>query len=252
MSQPSSTLVGKGEQTLGVWQYFMLLLSIASLALLAVQTFLETTGKETKALGTTDNIICLVFFGDFIWQLIHTKPRRAYLKWGWLDLVSSIPLIPAFRVARLARIVRIIRVLRGARAAKNILTILFIHRARNTFAAVVFGSFILLLFSALAIVIVEPTMAPEDAFWWCLFTLISGEYGDYYPSSTEGRIITALLMTAGVALFGTFTASVASFFLEEDQIEDERRDADILHEISKLTKEVSELRKQMKGDNIRG
>ncbi len=252
MGQLSHSLSNEKRQTIGVWQLFVLLMSIISLILLAVQTFVEVAGKHIDVLVTIDNIICLVFFGDFLWQLICTRPRRAYLKWGWLDLVSSIPLIPAFRVARLARVVRILRVLRGARAAKNIFAVIFIHRARNTFAAVVLGSFLLMLFSIVVIVTLEPAMMPLDAFWWCLFTLISGEYGDFLPSSTEGRIVTALLMTAGVALFGTFTASVASFFLEEDQIEDEQRDADMLHEIRKLTLEVTELRKQMKGDNTHG
>lgn len=242
----------QAEQALGVWQYFMLLLSIASLGILAVQTFVAATGKTTEALRIADNITCLFFFGDFVWQLVHTHPRRAYLKWGWLDLVSSIPIFPVFRVARLARVVRIIRVLRGVRGSKHLLTFILIHRARNTFGTVVFGSFVLLLFSALAIVILEPTMVPADAFWWCLFTLITGEYGNYYPATTEGRIITALLMTAGVALFGTFTASVASFFLEEDQKEDERRDAEILHEICELKEEVAKIRTQIKGDKTHG
>ena len=132
------------EQTLGVWQYFMLLLSIAALALLAVQTFLAASVKVTSALLFADNIFCLFFFGDFVWQLVRARPRRAYLKWGWLDLVSSIPMLPIFRVARLVRIVRIIRVLRGVRASKHILFVILVHRARNIFAAVVLGSFILL------------------------------------------------------------------------------------------------------------
>lgn len=242
----------QADQKLGIWQYFMLLLSIAALALLAVQTFVTATSKVAEALQTIDNIICLVFFGDFVWQLARTRPRRAYLKWGWLDLISSIPILPEFRIARLARVVRIIRVLRGARAGKHVFAVILIHRARNTFAAVVLGSFALLLLSVLAIITVEPSVAPREAFWWCLFTLISGEYGEFYPASTEGRIITALLMTAGVALFGTFTASVASFFLEEDQKEDEQRDADILREIGKLTKEIADLRKQLKGAKPHG
>ena len=195
-----------------------------------------------------DTFVCVVFFADFVWQFIRSRPRIAYLKWGWLDLISSIPMLPAFRVARLARVARIIRVLRGARASRHMLGLILLHRARSTFGAVVFGSFVLLLFSAIAIVNVEPSLTPRDAFWWCLFTLITGEYGDFYPASTEGRIITALLMTAGVAIFGTFTASVASFFLEEEQEQDEQRDTAILAEIGKLTREISELKQQMGGE----
>jgi hypothetical protein len=40
-------------------------------------------------------------------------------------------------------------------------------------------------------------------------------YGDRYPVTTEGRVIAAVLMTAGVGLFGTFTAFVASWFVAE-------------------------------------
>ena len=57
-----------------------------------------------------------------------------------------------------------------------------------------------------------------------------------------------LLMTARVAIFGTFTASVASFFLEEEQEQDEQRDAAILAEIGKLTREISELKQHVGGD----
>jgi voltage-gated potassium channel len=236
------------EQPIGVWQYFMLVLSIVALGLLAVQSFLPLAPNTRSTLRIVDTFVCIVFFADFAWQLIRSRPRMAYLKWGWLDLISSIPMLPAFRVARLARVARIIRVLRGARASRHMLGLILLHRARSTFGAVVFGSFVLLLFSAIAIVNVEPSLTPRDAFWWCLFTLITGEYGDFYPASTEGRVITALLMTAGVAIFGTFTASVASFFLEEEQEQDERRDTAILAEIGKLTREISELKQQIGGD----
>jgi voltage-gated potassium channel len=239
----------QNEQPLGVWQYFMLVLSILALLLLGVQTFVPLGADTRSTLRIVDTFVCVVFFADFVWQLIRSRPRLAYLKWGWLDLISSIPMLPAFRVARLARVARIIRVLRGARASRHMLGIILLHRARSTFGAVLFGSFVLLLFSAIAIVNVEPSLTPRDAFWWCLFTLITGEYGDFYPASTEGRIITALLMTAGVAIFGTFTASVASFFLEEEQEQDERRDNAILSEISKLTQEISELKRQIGGNS---
>jgi voltage-gated potassium channel len=235
------------EQPLGVWQYFMLVLSIVALGLLAVQSFLPLSPSTRSTLRIVDTFVCPVFFADFVWQLIRTRPRMAYLKWGWLDLISSIPMLPAFRVARLARVARIIRVLRGARASRHMLGLILLHRARSTFGAVVFGSFVLLLFSAIAIVNVEPSLTPRDAFWWCLFTLITGEYGDFYPASTEGRVITALLMTAGVAIFGTFTASVASFFLEEEQEQDERRDTAILKEIGNLAREIAELKQKMEG-----
>lgn len=233
------------EPYFGVWQAFMLVLSIFAIAVLAFQTFWTSQDNFSETLQIIDYTICFLFFADFVWNLVRSRPMSAYLKWGWLDLISSIPMLPVFRLARLSRIVRILRILRAARASKHIFRSVFILRARSTFAAVALGSFILLLFAALSVVTIDPTMPVGDAFWWCLSTLVTGEYGDYNPSSMEGRIITFLLMTAGVALFGTFTASVASIFLEQEQKEDEKRDVVILQEILRLSEQISELRNEI-------
>jgi len=229
-------------KTIGVWQFFMLLLSVAALCLLGIQTFGSLDPSTADLLLHIDTFICVVFFADFVWQVIRSQSRAAYLKWGWLDLISSIPMFPAFRVARLARIVRIIRVMRGAKASKHMLGLILLHKARNTFAAVVLGSIVFLLFSSIAIVSVEPELSPREALWWCIFTVITGEYNDFYPNSTEGRVIAALLMTSGMAIFGTFTASLASFFLEAEQKEDEKRDTATLAELSRLTREITDLK----------
>ncbi len=82
------------EQPIGVWQYFMLVLSIVALGLLAVQSFLPLDPNTRSALRIVDTFVCVVFFADFVWQLIRSRPRIAYLKWGWLDLISSIPMLP--------------------------------------------------------------------------------------------------------------------------------------------------------------
>jgi hypothetical protein len=59
-------------------------------------------------------------------------------------------------------------------------------------------------------------------------------------------------MTAGVAVFGTFTATVASFFLEEDQQEDEHRDILIMEKIDSLSHEITNLKKQIEGNKTNG
>ena len=46
----------------------------------------------------------------------------------------------------------------------------------------------------------------ENAIWWADVTITTVGYGDKFPVTTEGRLIAVVLMTAGVGLFGTFTA----------------------------------------------
>lgn len=227
------------------WQATMLTISVMALVLLYAQHITPPDSRTGKTLQHIDTIICAIFFLDFCIQLYRSRPRRAYLKWGWLDLISSIPMIPALRIARLARIARIIRVLRAARSSRHVLRYTMLQRTRSALGTVLISSVVLLLFSAFAIVSVEPTLPIREAFWWCIFVLITGEYGEFYPGSTEGRIIAVLLMTAGVAIFGTFTASVASVFLEEDQREDEKRDEILLAEIHRLRSDIREMQSSM-------
>ena len=49
-------------------------------------------------------------------------------------------------------------------------------------------------------------------------------------------------MTAGVGLFGTFTAYVASFFLQQE-VEEEKREEEILKELRKIQTRLDQLEK---------
>lgn len=198
---------------------FMLILSVCTLAILAASSLPGVTPETRSILEYADNAICLLFFLDFFVSLSLAEDRRRYfLRWGWLDLLSSVPMIDALRWGRFGRILRIIRVLRGLRAAKIIAELLFQHRAKSVFLATCLLSILLVVSSAVAILQVESATqgnikTAEDAIWWSFVTITTVGYGDYYPTSSEGRIIAVLLMTAGVGLFGTFSGLVASWFL---------------------------------------
>jgi voltage-gated potassium channel len=53
-----------------------------------------------------------------------------------------------------------------------------------------------------------------EAVWWTVTTISTVGYGDRYPVTTEGRVVAAALMVAGIALLGVVTASIASWFVE--------------------------------------
>ena len=88
---------------------------------------------------------------------------------------------------------------------------------------------LLVIFSAIAILQVEDDpnsniKTAEDAIWWAYVTITTVGYGDKFPVTTEGRIIAAILMTAGVGMFGTFTAFVASWFVKDNKSIDEKNE----------------------------
>jgi voltage-gated potassium channel len=49
--------------------------------------------------------------------------------------------------------------------------------------------------------------------WWAYVTITTVGYGDQYPVTPTGRFIGVLVLTGGVALFGTLTGFLANAFL---------------------------------------
>jgi voltage-gated potassium channel len=239
-------LQGATKPPVTIWQIVLLFLCIYVLGALFVATVFRLPPETAALLNRIDNFVCLVFIGDFIFNVIAAKSKLEYLKWGWVDLISSIPNIQILRWGRFARVIRILRILRGVRSTRLILKFLFANRAKGTFASVVMISFVLIVFSSIAMLNCETSpnsniKSASDALWWSFVTITTVGYGDFYPTTLLGRIIAAVLMTAGVGLFGTFTAYVASFFLMQEEKAEEKRDEKILSELKAIKERLDAL-----------
>jgi voltage-gated potassium channel len=229
---------------------FMLLLSIYAVSALAVTTFVDLPPATKDILSYADNAVCVLFFLDFVITFARSSNRTRYLlTWGWLDLLSSIPAVDTLRWGRAARILRILRVLRGIKATKVLTEFILYRRAQSAFLAALLVSVLLVVLSAAAVLQFETSpdaniRTAEDAVWWATVTITTVGYGDKFPLSSEGRLIAALLMTAGVGLFGTFSGFVAAWFLESPT----HQSAEI-ELLQKLSRDIEELREQMREQN---
>ena len=151
------------------------------------------------------------------------------MRWGWIDLISCIPVFDLFLAARLFRIVQLLRVLRAFRSMGMLARYYFSNKVKGTFTSVGIFAVLMVIFSAISILSIEKD-APnsniktaEDALWWAYVTITTVGYGDKYPVTTEGRVIAVALITVGVGLFGTFTAYVASWFVEKREEKEEQQ-----------------------------
>lgn len=231
------------EPAFGPWQLVILGLSLYVLGVLFIQTVFALPPQTHQLLEMTDSIICIVFIFDFFKNLICSENRLGYLKYGWIDLVSSIPMFNAFRVGRMFRLIRILRILRGIRSTKIIIAYVFRNRARGTLATVAMLSVTIMIFSAIAILNLENV--PEaniktagDALWWAFVTITTVGYGDRFPVTHEGRILAGILMICGVGMFGTFTGCVASWFMPSAERQED--------EIAALRAELREIKEMLK------
>ena len=240
MTEQSSDALGAEKKHIG-YQLFILVLSIWAIGALAASVALTEGSAGHTFLEYADLLVCSLFLMDFIVTLATSKDRWKYLvTWGWLDLLSSIPMLPAARLGRLARIFRIVRVIRSIRATRLLASLVLQHRAENTFLAAALVGILLTITCSAAMLPFEGTAdgsnikTVEDAVWWSLVTITTVGYGDRFPVTTDGRLLAVILMFAGVGLFGTFSAFLASWFIGGVQ-------ADTKSEIDALRQEIRTL-----------
>lgn len=212
----------KQEESLGFLNLLILLLSFYVLISLLIGTIFRLPEELTRLLNYIDDGICVVFLVDFVVRFRQAPNKWRFLRWGWIDLLASIPTLDFMRAGRLFRVIRIIRLIRAFRSTRHIVFHLFQNKIKGTLTSVAIIAILVMLFSAIAILQFETApdsniKTAEDAIWWSYVTITTVGYGDKYPVTTEGRVIAAILMTVGVGLFGTFTAFVSSWFIKGEQ-----------------------------------
>lgn len=229
MSQVVESQSSDSSDEFQPYQIFMLLLCVYSLVSLSAETFVHLPTEDVAVLDAIDNLICGIFLLDFFIGFGTAPSKLGFMKWGWVDMLSSIPVVDVFRAGRVVRVVRILRVLRGIRLARILGKYLQSNRADGTILAVVFVSILLLVLSSVAILQVEQVeganiKTASDALWWAIATMTTVGYGDKFPTTTVGRIIASVLMICGVGLFGTLSGSVTSWILNPVE---ERQEVDL-------------------------
>ena len=229
------------------YQLFMLVLSLFALAIVGASTLGHLLADTVEILAYADFVVCMFFLFDFVVQLVHAPNRvRYFFTWGWIDLLSSVPLIGVTRYARVARAFRTVRVLHSLWAAREITKHVMKRRAENAMLVASTLALMLITFASIAILHVEDTAeanikSAQDALWWSMTTITTVGYGDRFPVTQEGRMVAILLMTAGVGLFGTFSAFLASWFLGGAAERDREH-----QELVALRHEVAQLREDLK------
>ncbi len=214
------------EDASSLLNLMVIVLSVYVLAALMIDSLFKLPPEVSRVLDLLDNMICVFFLMEFCIRFYRAESKLKFMKWGWIDIISSIPNLSMFRAGRIFYLLRLIRILRAFRSTRQLMLHIFRSRSRGTFTTAFIVAMLMVIFSSITILQVETApnsniKTAEDAVWWAYVTITTCSYGDFYPVTLEGRIIAAILMTAGVGLFGTFTGFIASWFVQDEKIKSE-------------------------------
>ncbi|MBC8165961.1 MAG: ion transporter [Bryobacteraceae bacterium] len=231
----------------------LLLLGLAWLCLLVAE-FVWGLSPILEIIGT---VIWIIFILDFLLRVFLAPSKLTYLKSNWLTLISL--LVPAARIFRVVRLLRVLRLARAARGLRLLRVITGLNRGmhalgttmgRRGFGYVTLLTFLVTFVGAAGMYAFENENADgrglhsyAEALWWTAM-LISTMGSEYWPQTSEGRMLCFLLSLYAFAVFGYVTATIATFFIGRDA---ENSDAELAgaRSIEGLRLEIAALRAEI-------
>lgn len=145
-----------------------------------------------------------------------------------IDILAILPFYIPFiipidlRVLRSLRMVRLLRLFKVNRYTTAISTIAAVLKKKSSqLLSSVFVVGLLMLISAVLMYNVENAAQPDifknafDALWWAVATFTTVGYGDIYPVTAAGRVLSAIIALLGIGLVAVPTGIISAGFMEQ-------------------------------------
>lgn len=146
-----------------------------------------------------------------------------------VDLLAILPFFlemnPLFKALKIFRTFRAFRIFKIGRYSDSIYLIQRVLKKEKTTLLTLLSFAIMFIFiSALFVFQIENEAQPLifrnffDALWWAVSTLTTVGYGDIYPITILGRIISMFLSILGIALIALPSGIITAGFVSELQL----------------------------------
>ena len=147
-----------------------------------------------------------------------------------IDLLAILPfyipyIIPIdLRMLKILNILRMLRIFKINRYTTALSTIADVfRRKKHELLSSVAMVFILMLIASVIMYNIENEAQPEAfenalmALWWAVSTLTTFGYGDVYPVTILGKLLSAVIALLGIGLVAVPTGIISSGFIEKIQ-----------------------------------
>ena len=221
------------------YDFFMMAMIVISLIPLAF--------KQTNALFQyVEYISVAIFIVDYLLRLLTAdiKLKKSVFSFflypftpmALIDLLSILPSLTAvndslklLKIFRLFRAVKVFRTFKFFRYSKSFETIVSVFKKqKKVLSAVATLAVAYVLISALIIYNVEPQTFDNffDAVYWATVSLTTVGYGDIYPVTTIGRVVTILSSVFGIAIIALPSGVITAGYLSEINKDEEQTEND--------------------------
>lgn len=224
-----------GDKLSAVYDFFMMATIIISIVPL--------TFKTTNTLFLwIDYITVGIFIVDYILRMMTAdyklnKSVKSFFLYPFtpmaiIDFLSILPsiimlndglrLLKIFRLLRTLKVLRALKFLRYSKSFEIIANVF--KKEKKILSAVAALAIAYVLTSALVIYNIEPDSFDTffDAIYWATISLTTVGYGDIYPVTAIGRVVTMVSSLLGIAIIALPSGVITAGYLEEVNKEKEQ------------------------------
>lgn len=222
-----------------IFDLFIIGLIIVNVIVVVADTF--SLPAQWKTISHYIDIISLVIFTiEYllrIWTADILYPKYGKIKsrlkyiFSFMALIDLFAILPFYipliipidlRALRLLRVIRLLRIFKVGRYT-NALSVVgsVLKKKSSQLVSSMFVVALLMLISSIIMYNVENPAQPEvftDAFsglWWAIATFTTVGYGDIYPITAVGKILSGIIALLGIGLVAVPTGIISAGFMEQ-------------------------------------
>ncbi|WP_293969802.1 ion transporter [uncultured Ruminococcus sp.] len=221
-----------------IFDIFIIVMIILTLITVIAETF-DIPSFLQDVFNKFEIVSIFVFTVEYLlrlWtaDLLHPElsSLRARLKYiasfmAIIDLLAILPFyLPFFikidlRVLRTMRVIRLLRVFKINRYTSALSTIakVFKNKASQLVSSMLVVG-LLMIIASILMYNIESTVQPDkfanafDALWWAIATLTTVGYGDVYPITVAGKILSIIIAILGIGMVAVPTGIITAGFSE--------------------------------------
>lgn len=228
----------KGDTASRLFDVFIIGLIILNVIAIIIETF--TIPEVLKSvLSVIETVSVIIFTIEYLLRLwtadllypnygaIKSRIKYVFSFMAIIDLLAILPFYIPFvfpidlRVLRALRIVRLFRLFKVSRYTSALNTIAIVFRKKSSqLLSSFFVVALLMIISSILMYSLEHDIQPDkfkNAFsglWWAVATFTTVGYGDIYPVTAAGKVLSSVIALLGIGLVAVPTGIISAGFVE--------------------------------------